>query len=232
MNPFVVASINLHSSLRRSALCRTRIVRSLSLWSNNASSPADRRPHVLLRAYQTTAPVLSDAAPNVSAPAQANDAMPPILWTTHRLNAESIQKVEKIFHKILWLDMFESCMLNDIINHQMGIVLTPRQRKQLAQVLEDRAAAAMGRSPSGAGAEEAAPEEAGPVLVDLQLAKFDAATKIKVIKEVRSILGLGLKEAKELVESAPVTLQKGLKPDAAEEMKAKLEAAGATIALL
>jgi large subunit ribosomal protein L7/L12 len=235
MNPFVVsAGSGLKYSLRRNTLCRDSIVRSISLWSKNPSTPrlprSDAARCPVHRSYHTTVGTLSEAAP--ADPVKASDdEMPPILWTTHRLNAASIQKVEKIFHKILWLDMFESCMLNDIINRQMGITLTPRQRKQLAQLMEDRAEAAMGRSPAGA-AEEAPPEEAGPVLVDLQLAKFEAAAKIKVIKEVRSILGLGLKEAKELVESAPVTLQKGLKPDAAEEMKTKLEAAGATIALL
>ena len=87
-----------------------------------------------------------------------------------------------------------------------------------------------------AGKKSAAETEAAPAVevkttVDLKLTGFEAKSKIKVIKEVRSIAGLGLKEAKELVEGAPKVIQKDLKPEAAEELKAKLEAVGATIEL-
>lgn len=57
------------------------------------------------------------------------------------------------------------------------------------------------------------------------------AKKINVIKEVRAITGLGLKEAKEIVESAPKALKEGITKDEAEEMKKKLEAAGAKVEL-
>ena len=63
----------------------------------------------------------------------------------------------------------------------------------------------------------------------MRLVGFDAKAKIKVIKEVRAIAGLGLKEAKELVESAPKVVQKDLKPEKAEELKAQLEAVGAQV---
>ena len=98
--------------------------------------------------------------------------------------------------------------------------------------MEQRAQEAVGNAASNnsldnKGAEEV---ETGPVLVDMKLMSYDAASKIKVIKEVRAILNnLGLKEAKEMVESAPVTLQKGMKPELAAELKTKLEAVGATI---
>jgi large subunit ribosomal protein L7/L12 len=69
--------------------------------------------------------------------------------------------------------------------------------------------------------------------VDLKLMSFDDKMKLKIIKEVRSIVvGLGLKEAKELVEGAPKVLQKDLKPEAAEELKEKLQALGAVIELV
>ncbi|MEG8098987.1 50S ribosomal protein L7/L12 [Candidatus Liberibacter brunswickensis] len=60
---------------------------------------------------------------------------------------------------------------------------------------------------------------------------FDAKSKIGVIKEVRALTELGLKEAKELVESAPKTLKTGVSKDEADEIKKKLEAAGATIVI-
>ncbi len=55
------------------------------------------------------------------------------------------------------------------------------------------------------------------------------ASKINVIKEVRSITGLGLKEAKDLVEAAPKAVKEGVSKDEAEKVKAKLEEAGATV---
>ena len=61
--------------------------------------------------------------------------------------------------------------------------------------------------------------------------KSFGGNKIAVIKEVRSITGLGLKEAKELVDNAPGTLQEGVAKAQAEEMKAKLEEAGAEVEL-
>ncbi|MCL4154087.1 UNVERIFIED_CONTAM: hypothetical protein GTU68_015948 [Idotea baltica] len=67
---------------------------------------------------------------------------------------------------------------------------------------------------------------------DLQLTSYDTSSKIKVIKEVRGILGLGLKEAKEVVESAPNTLKKGISKSEAQDLKEKLEKAGCKIDLL
>ena len=67
---------------------------------------------------------------------------------------------------------------------------------------------------------------------DLKLVSFDAKTKIKVIKEVRTMAGLGLKEAKEAVEGAPRTIMKEIKKDQAEELAKKLEELGATVEIV
>ena len=66
----------------------------------------------------------------------------------------------------------------------------------------------------------------------MELTSFDASAKIKVIKEVRGLLGLGLKEAKEMVESAPKFIQKELPKEDAEEILKKLEAVGAKCKLV
>jgi large subunit ribosomal protein L7/L12 len=67
---------------------------------------------------------------------------------------------------------------------------------------------------------------------DVKLVGYEPTAKIKVIKEVRAILGLGLKEAKEMVEGAPKTLLKGVKKEQCEEIKAKLEEIGGTIEIV
>lgn len=79
----------------------------------------------------------------------------------------------------------------------------------------------------GAGAGEAVEEKTE---FDVVLAEA-GAKKINVIKEVRGITGLGLKEAKEIVEGAPKTLKEAVSKEEAEEMKKKLEAAGAKVEL-
>eukprot|EP00545_Synedropsis_sp_CCMP1620_P003397 CAMPEP_0119013894 /NCGR_PEP_ID=MMETSP1176-20130426/9192_1 /TAXON_ID=265551 /ORGANISM="Synedropsis recta cf, Strain CCMP1620" /LENGTH=269 /DNA_ID=CAMNT_0006967021 /DNA_START=105 /DNA_END=914 /DNA_ORIENTATION=+ len=88
-----------------------------------------------------------------------------------------------------------------------------------------------GAGGAAAGGEEAAPAEEKTAF-DLRLEAFDAKSKIKVIKEVRAIAGLGLKEAKEMVEGAPKVIIKGIKKEEAEELKEKLEAIGATIEIV
>ena len=79
----------------------------------------------------------------------------------------------------------------------------------------------------GAGAAAPAEEQTS---FDLILASA-GANKIQVIKEIRAVTNLGLKEAKELVESAPKPVKTGIKKDEAEEIKKKLEAAGAKVEL-
>ncbi len=77
----------------------------------------------------------------------------------------------------------------------------------------------------------AAPAAEEKTEFDVVLAGFDAAAKIKVIKVVREITGLGLAEAKAAVEGTPKTLKEGLSKDEAEEMKKKVEEAGGKVEL-
>ena len=110
--------------------------------------------------------------------------------------------------------------------------MTVRELSDLVKALEDRlgvSAAAPVAVAAVAGA--AAPAEAAEEKTefDVVLAGFDAAKKIGVIKEVRGITGLGLKEAKDMVEGAPKTLKEGASKEEAEKIKAALEAAGAKI---
>lgn len=82
----------------------------------------------------------------------------------------------------------------------------------------------------GGGAADAVPEAAAEKEAwDVKLTAFDASSKIKVIKEVRAILGLGLKEAKEMVEGVPQKLKADIKKEEAEMLKEKIEAVGGTV---
>ena len=90
--------------------------------------------------------------------------------------------------------------------------------------------AAAGGQPA-AQAEEVKEEPKEKTHYDVELSSFDAATKVKLIKELRAALGLGLKEAKETVESAPTWIKKELAKDEAEALKEKLEALGGAVRL-
>ena len=119
--------------------------------------------------------------------------------------------------------------LNKIIEDLSA--LTVMEAAELAKMLEEKwgvsAAAPVAVAAAGAAAGAAAEEktEFNVVLVE------SGANKINVIKEVRTITGLGLKEAKDLVEGAPQTVKEGVAKADAEEMKKKLEAAGAKVEL-
>ena len=112
--------------------------------------------------------------------------------------------------------------------------LTVLEAAELAKLLEDKwgvsaaaapvAVAAVGGGDAGGSAAEEKDE------FDVILAS-PGGSKINVIKEVRTITGLGLKEAKDLVEGAPKPVKEGVAKAEAEELKAKLEEAGATVQL-
>ena len=121
--------------------------------------------------------------------------------------------------------------------------MTVLELSELVKALEDKfgvsasaapAIAMPGVMPAADGAaapgeEEAAAEE--KTEFDVQLKEF-GANKIPVIKEVRSITGLGLKEAKEKVESAPVVIQKGVSKEDADKAKEQLEELGAVVEII
>ncbi len=113
--------------------------------------------------------------------------------------------------------------------------LTVLEAADLAKALEERwgvsAAAAVAMAPAaGGGAGAAAPAEEEKTEFDVILTG-DGGKKINVIKEVRAITGLGLGEAKALVEGAPKAVKEGVSKAEAEEIRKKIEEAGGTVEL-
>jgi large subunit ribosomal protein L7/L12 len=128
-------------------------------------------------------------------------------------NATSLSK-DDILEAIGNMSVFELAELIDAFKERFNVTI---------------AAAPVGAAPAGgAGGAAAAPvaEEQTEFTVDL---KETGAKKIQVIKVVREITGLGLKEAKDLVDSAPSTVKAGVSKDEANQIKSKLEEQGATV---
>ena len=121
------------------------------------------------------------------------------------------EKITKFIEDIKALSVLELKELIDAIQEEFGVTAAIA------------AAPAAGAAAGGAAAEE-------KTEFDVILASFGDA-KMGVIKAVKEILGLGLKEAKELVEAAPKAIKEGASKAEADEIKEKLEAAGATVEL-
>lgn len=111
--------------------------------------------------------------------------------------------------------------------------LTLLEASELVKAMEEKfgvsaaAPVAVAAAPAAAGAAPAGEEEASEV--NVILASVPADKKIAVLKEVRAITGLGLKEAKDLVDGAPKAVKEQVKKEDAEAIKKQLEAAGATV---
>merc|ERR1712216_55362 len=130
------------------------------------------------------------------------------------------QKVIDLAEQIVSLNLLEASQLNDIIKERLGI-------SDVAMM--PSVAAAPGAPGAPAAAAEEAEEE--KTSFEVVLSGFDASSKIKVIKEIRGITNLGLKEAKELVENAPKTLKDSISKEEAEAIKEKVEAVGGKVEL-
>lgn len=109
--------------------------------------------------------------------------------------------------------------------------MTVMEVVELIEAMEEKfgvtAAAAVAAPAAGVAAAEVAEEQTE---FDVILSSF-GANKVAVIKAVRAVVGLGLKEAKELVESAPIPIKEGTPKAEASDIKAKLEEAGASVEL-
>ena len=130
-------------------------------------------------------------------------------------------KIQALVDQISELTLLEASELTDALKEKLGIS---------GAMMMPAGGGGGGPAPAAAAAEE---EEAAPekLIFTIKLAKFDAASKIKLIKEVRAYTGLGLKEAKELVESAPCDIKADVAKEEAEEVKAKFEAVGGSVLL-
>lgn len=121
-------------------------------------------------------------------------------------------KTSKIFEEIKTLTFLQTAHLVKAFEDEFGISAA--------------APVAVAAAPAGGGAAGGGEEEVTDVSVILESA---GDNKINVLKEVRAITGLGLKEAKDLVDAAPKPIKEGIKKEEAQQIKEKLEAAGATI---
>ena len=118
--------------------------------------------------------------------------------------------------------------INEIVSAIESLTLI--QASELVKALEEKFGVSAAAPVAAAGVAGAPAAAAEKTEFDVVLAGFDAAKKVAIIKAVREVVpGLGLKEAKDIVEGAPKTLKEGASKEEAEAMKKKLEEAGAKV---
>ena len=134
---------------------------------------------------------------------------------SEQANVEVSQEMEQFISYVEKLSVLELSKLVKALEERLGV-------SAAAPVAVAAAPAAAGAAPAAAAEEQT---EFTVVLAEV------GANKVSVIKEVRAITGLGLKDAKDLVEAAPKPIKEGVSKAEAEEMKTKLEAEGAKVTL-
>lgn len=130
------------------------------------------------------------------------------------------EKVIRIADEMIALSILEVSDVADLLKKKLKINNMPVMGFGLG-----------GAASAGGGAQAAEEKKPEKMTFDVKLEKYDAASKIKIIKEIRAFTTLGLKEAKELVEKTPAVLKTGISKEEATDIVDKLKALGATVAM-
>ncbi|KAI8471602.1 MAG: mitochondrial ribosomal protein L7/L12 [Monoraphidium minutum] len=140
-------------------------------------------------------------------------------------------KVQQLADEIVGLSVLECSWLSEILRKKLNIEKPAFGGMPMMGAMPMMAAPGGAAAAGGGGDAAAAEEKKEQTEFAVKLEAFSAEGKIKVIKEIRAITNLGLKEAKELVEKAPVVVKSGLSKADAEAMQKQLETVGGTIKL-
>lgn len=157
-------------------------------------------------------------------PAYRNPARPRSFCAQTTTAEPRTQKLERIADELLNLNKLERYDYSILFRLKMGL-------NKYGPAVSGVGLGGAGPDSKQAGAGAAAAAVAEKTVFDIKLEKFDAASKIKIIKEVRGFTDLGLKEAKDLVEKVPAVLKKGVTKEEAGPILDKLKELGATVVL-
>ena len=150
------------------------------------------------------------------------------------LKGEIPQHIHDLCDKICALNMIEAAELGELIKIKLKIPDDAVMGMPMmgAPMMGGAAPAGAAGGAAGGAAADAEAEKKEQTEFELKLDSFDAATKLKVIKEVRTVSGLGLKESKDLVEGAPASIKTGLSKEDAEKFKKLIEDAGGKVSIV
>ncbi|XP_022924112.1 uncharacterized protein LOC111431646 [Cucurbita moschata] len=144
--------------------------------------------------------------------------------TQHR--SPPTDRVFRLVDEISGLTLVEVAELSSILRKRLGMTDMP-----VVGVMKAGAAGLAGMATKASSATAKEEKKTEKTVFELKLESYEAAAKIKIIKEVRSFTDLGLKEAKDLVEKTPSVLKKGLSKEEGEQLIEKMKALGAKVIL-
>jgi len=193
------------------------------------AAPALLRASVPARTVAPQAPRLSIVRPATQALASRNFATE-AKEVDKSLTVDQA-KLEKLSQEVLSLNLMEVIQFVNIMEKKLGL---GDVRAMMASAASAPAAGGAGSGGAGkdAGKKDAAPAAPTKTIFELKLEAFEAGDKIKVIKTVREITGLGLKEAKDIVEGVPKVLLKDVTKEQGTQLVEKLKASGAKASLV
>ena len=148
------------------------------------------------------------------------------------LKGEIPQHIHDLCDKICALNMIEAAELGELIKIKLKIPDNAVMGMPMMGGAAPAGAAGGAAPAAGGAAADAEAEKKEQTEFELKLDSFDAATKLKVIKEVRTVSGLGLKESKDLGEGAPASIKTGLSKEDAEKFKKLIEDAGGKVSIV
>ncbi|BFG41286.1 hypothetical protein CerSpe_275600 [Prunus speciosa] len=137
------------------------------------------------------------------------------------------ETVSAIADEISGLTLLEVSDLTEVLREKLGI----KEMPVMAMMMPGMGFGGLKGAGKGGPAAAKGEEKVEKTAFDVKLDSFDAAAKIKVIKEVRTFTSLGLKEAKDLVEKAPTLLKKGVTKEEADSIVAKMKEVGAKVSM-
>lgn len=137
------------------------------------------------------------------------------------LGRRPTERVLRLADEMISLSVLEVSDVADLLKRKLKISNMPMMGYGMGP----------GMSMQAAGAPQAEEKKPEKMTFDVKLEKYEAAAKIKIIKEIRTFTSLGLKEAKELVEKIPATVKTGVSKEEASDIVAKLKALGATVVM-
>ncbi|GIL81414.1 hypothetical protein Vretimale_1037 [Volvox reticuliferus] len=138
-------------------------------------------------------------------------------------------KVQKLADEVMGLTVLECSLLSEILRKKLGVPQPAFGAAMAMPFAMPAAPASAVIPPAAAPVEKKEEPKKEQTEFDVKLESFSAEGKIKVIKEIRALTNLGLKEAKELVEKAPVMIKAGVSKADAEAMRKQIEAAGGKV---
>lgn len=198
----------------------TRPLKLLSSQNNNTFSNI----HNVVRSFVSTPVRCNDDNPSLIVDKDPNFVMPSYNPPEERVVSP---EVEKLFKDILKLQPQDIAIVGHLLMRRLCV-----SNEDMMMIVQSRLMGGTSSSQALTSAETAAPVVEEKKIFDLKLVGFDEKSKIKVIKEIRAITGLGLKEAKDLVDGVPKVVKKDIKKEEADQIKEVLTKVGAVVEIV